>query len=58
VKSGDTFDAREVNVRAWTDSLAVIENLLPGTEVALTNPTAPAGPSRTPSAAPSQRASR
>jgi hypothetical protein len=58
VKSGDTFDAREVNVRAWTDSLAVIENLLPGTEVALTNPTAPAGRSRTPSAAPSQRASR
>ena len=30
VKSGDTFDARDVNVRAWTDSLAVVENLLPG----------------------------
>ena len=58
VKSGDTFDAREVNVRAWTDSLAVVENLLPGTEVALANPAAPAGRSRTPSAAPSQRASR
>ena len=58
VKSNDSFDAREVKVRAWTDSLAVIESLLPGTEVALTNPTLPAGRSRTPAAAPSQRASR
>jgi multidrug efflux pump subunit AcrA (membrane-fusion protein) len=58
VKTGDTFDARDVKVHAWTDSLAVVENLTVGTEVALTNPTLPAGRSRTPAAAPSQRASR
>jgi hypothetical protein len=43
VKSGDTFEARDVKVTAWTDSLAVVESLEPGTEVALVNPNARPG---------------
>ena len=59
VKSGDTFDSRDVKVKAWTDSLAVVESLEPGTEVALVNPSAAdsARPKSTPPPAP-QRASR
>ncbi len=60
VKSVDGFDAREVRVRTWTDSLAVVENLEAGTEVALVDP-AKAGGSRARTAPPapaSQRASR
>ena len=62
VKSGDAFDAKEVRVRTWTESLAVVENLEPGTEVALVNPNAtgrtrPRTAPATPPPAP-QRASR
>jgi multidrug efflux pump subunit AcrA (membrane-fusion protein) len=57
VKSGDTFDAREVRVRSWTESLAVVENLEQGVEIALVNPNTRSGsrPRATPPA--SQRAS-
>jgi len=61
VKSAGGFDAREIRVRTWTESLAVIENLEPGTEVALVNPNTPAGSRpRAPEMAPPppQRASR
>jgi len=59
VKSGETFDSRDVKVKAWTDSLAVVESLEQGTEVALINPSAAgrARPKSTPPPA-SQRASR
>jgi len=58
VKSGDAFEARDVKVTAWTDSLAVIESLEAGIEVALVNPTARSGSKpRTDAPAP-QRASR
>ena len=58
VKSGDAFDARDVKVTAWTDSLAVVESLEAGTEVALVNPNARSG-SRPKADAPApQRASR
>ncbi|MFI5178126.1 MAG: efflux RND transporter periplasmic adaptor subunit [Vicinamibacterales bacterium] len=43
VRSGAGFDAREVRVKARTDSLAVVENVEPGAEVALVDPRAPAG---------------
>jgi HlyD family secretion protein len=58
VRTGSGFDAREVKVRARTDSLAVVENVESGLEVALVDPRAPSG-SR-PKAAPAagQRASR
>ncbi|HMD35217.1 MAG TPA: HlyD family efflux transporter periplasmic adaptor subunit, partial [Vicinamibacterales bacterium] len=58
VKSGDAFDARDVKVIAWTDSLAVVESLEAGMEVALVNPNARSG-SRPKTDAPApQRASR
>jgi len=63
VKSGDApseFTPRDVKVRAWTDSLAVVENLVAGTEVALVDPTK-SGSRTKPTTAPpaaSQRASR
>src|SRR5262249_41085127 len=58
VRSGEAFDARDVKVTAWTDSLAVIESLEAGVEVALVNPSARSG-SRPRSDAPAtQRASR
>jgi HlyD family secretion protein len=60
VRSGSGFEQRDVRVRAWTDSYAVVENLEQSTEVALVDPHAsgrsrarPQGP-----AAVSQRASR
>ena len=63
VKSGDgpsEFTPRDVKVRAWTDSLAVVENLLPGTEVALVDPTKSGSRTRSATApfTASQRASR
>jgi len=58
VRSGGGFDAHEVRVRAWTDSLAVVENIDPSTEVALVDPKSPSGARpRTQPPAP-QRASR
>jgi HlyD family secretion protein len=58
VRAGAGFDAREVRVRAWTDSVAVVENIEPSAEVALVNPNSPSGGrSKTAPPAP-QRAAR
>ena len=58
IRSGDGFDAHEVRVRAWTDSVAVVENIEPAAEVALVNPNTPSGArAKTPPQAP-QRAAR
>jgi hypothetical protein len=58
VRSGGSFDAHEVRVRAWTDSLAVVENIEQAVEVALVNPNAPSGArAKAPPPAP-QRAAR
>src|SRR5262245_11458536 len=43
VRSGASFDAHEVRVRAWTDSVAVVENIEPSAEVALVDPNSPSG---------------
>lgn len=60
VKTGDSFDSRDVKVTAFTDSLAVVESLEAGTEVALINPSTAGGgrPKSAPPPAASQRASR
>jgi HlyD family secretion protein len=59
VKSGAGFDAREVRVKARTDSVAVVENVESGVEVALVDPRAPTGSRpKAPPAAAGQRASR
>ncbi len=67
VRAGDDFDAREIRVRAFTDSVAVIENTGgPGdpridtaTDIALVNPNAPSGSrSRPQTPAAPQRAAR
>ena len=60
VRTGNGFDAREVKVRARTESLAIVENLEPGLEIALVDPRSPSGTrpkSSTPAPA-GQRASR
>jgi multidrug resistance efflux pump len=58
IRAGDGFDAHEVRVRAWTDSLAVVENIEPSAEVALVNPNSPSGARpKAPAPAP-QRAAR
>lgn len=57
VRSAGGFDAHEVRVRAWTDSVAVVENIDRSAEVALVNPNAPSG-ARPKSQATPQRASR
>ena len=60
VRTGSGFDAREVKVRARTESLAVIENIEAGVEIALVDPRSPSGPrpkATTPASA-GQRASR
>jgi HlyD family secretion protein len=58
VRSSGGFDAHEVRVRAWTDSVAVVENIDRSAEVALVNPNAQSGSRpRTQPTAP-QRASR
>jgi HlyD family secretion protein len=58
VRAANGFDAHEVRVRAWTDSLAVIENIEQSAEVALVNPNSPSG-GRAKSQAPApQRAAR
>jgi len=59
VRTGAGFDAREVKVRARTDSLAVVENVESGAEVALVDPRAPSGARpKTAAAVAGQRASR
>ena len=48
-----------MRVRTWTESLAVVDNLEQGVEVALVNPNArPDGRSRQPQPAAPQRAAR
>lgn len=58
IRTAGGFDAHEVRVRAWTDSVAVVENIDASAEVALVNPNATSG--ARPKAAPAapQRASR
>jgi multidrug resistance efflux pump len=58
VKSGEAFEARDVKVTAWTDSLAVVESLEAGTEIALVNPNAKSGARPKTDAPAPQRASR
>jgi HlyD family secretion protein len=59
VRAGGGFDAREVTVRAWTDSLAIVENVEPSAEVALVNPNSPSTTRPNAPAPPApQRASR
>ncbi|HYM25502.1 MAG TPA: HlyD family efflux transporter periplasmic adaptor subunit [Vicinamibacterales bacterium] len=59
VRGADGFDAREVRVKAWTDSVAIVENLDASAEVALVNPNSPSGSKAKPQApAAPQRASR
>jgi HlyD family secretion protein len=57
VRSSGGFDAREIRVRAWTDSVAVVENIDRFAEVALVNPNAPSG-ARPKSPTAPQRAAR
>jgi len=60
VRTPDGFDAREVRVRAWTDSVAIVENIDAAAEIALVNPTAASGARPRPQQAPAapQRAAR
>jgi HlyD family secretion protein len=58
VRSGSGFDAREVKVRARTDSLAVVDNIESGLEVALVDPRAPSGSRPKAPTVAGQRASR
>ena len=58
IRASGSFDAHEVRVRAWTDSVAVVENIEPSAEVALVDPNA-TSTTRTRGAPPApQRASR
>jgi multidrug efflux pump subunit AcrA (membrane-fusion protein) len=57
VRSGGGFDAHEVRVRAWTDSVAIVENIEPSAEVALVDPNTQSGGRPKPPTAP-QRAAR
>ena len=43
VRSTGGFDAHEVRVRAWTDAVAILENIDASAEVALINPNSPSG---------------
>jgi multidrug efflux pump subunit AcrA (membrane-fusion protein) len=58
VRAPGGFDARDVRVRAWTDSVAIVENIDASAEIALVNPNSPSGarPKAPPSAP--QRAAR
>ena len=58
VRAGGGFDAQEIRVRAWTDSVAVVENIDRAAEVALVNPNAPSGARPKAQAPAPQRASR
>jgi multidrug efflux pump subunit AcrA (membrane-fusion protein) len=53
VRTADGFDTQEVRVRALTDTVAVVEGLEAGTEVALVNPNASTG-RRTSSSSPAR----
>lgn len=43
IRSGSGFEAHEVRVKAWTDSVAVVENVDASAEVALVDPNTPSG---------------
>jgi hypothetical protein len=59
VRTADGFDTREIRVRAWTDSVAIVENIEPSAEIALVNPNASSGTRPRPQApAAPQRAAR
>jgi HlyD family secretion protein len=58
VRSGGGFDAHEIRVKAWTDSVAVVENIDRAAEVALVNPNSPSGARPKTQAPAPQRASR
>jgi HlyD family secretion protein len=58
VRSAGGFDAHEIRVKAWTDSVAVVENIDRAAEVALVNPNSPSGARSKTQAAALQRASR
>ena len=60
VRTADGFDAHEVRVRAWTDSVALVENIDQSAEIALVNPNAASGSRPRPQQAPAapQRAAR
>jgi HlyD family secretion protein len=59
VRRGAGFDARDVKVTTRTGSVAVVENLEPGIEIALVDPRAPAGARPKPASPPAgQRAAR
>jgi len=60
VRTASGFDAREIKVRARTESVAVVENIEAGLEIALVDPRSPSGARPRPAAAaPSgQRAAR
>jgi HlyD family secretion protein len=53
VRTAEGFDAKEVRVRAFTDTVAVVEGLAPDAEVALVNPNT-AGGRRSSSGSPRQ----
>jgi hypothetical protein len=59
VRTATGFEPREIRVRAFTDTLAVIDGLDASAEVALVNPNVSSAPSRRPQPTPvSQRAAR
>jgi hypothetical protein len=59
VRTVNGFDAREIKVRARTESVAIIENIEPGLEIALVDPRSPSARPRNGAPAPaSQRASQ
>src|SRR5262249_55583504 len=58
VRTGGGFDARPVRVTARTETVAVVEDVEPGTEIALVDPRAPSGRRKTAPSAAGQRASR
>ena len=58
VRSSGGFDAHEIRVKAWTDSVAVVENIERAAEVALVNPNSPSGARPKTQAPAPQRASR
>lgn len=58
VRNATGFDAREIRVRAWTDSVAIVENIDQTAEVALVNPNSPTGARPRTAAAAPQRAAR
>jgi hypothetical protein len=58
LRAGGGFEAHEIRVKAWTDSVAVVENVEAAAEVALIDPNTPSGSRpKAPPQAP-QRASR